>query len=628
MLVSVKDISKSFAGNIVLDKVSFDINENDRIGLIGINGVGKSTLLNIITDNVYYDTGELVIKNGISIGYLKQSNLLDNNNTLNQELRKVFTQIYELKDRLNNLQKQMNESLNDSEKLEKIIKKYDSTNNLFEAKDGYNIDIKINNVLNGLGFKDYDLDMKVSNLSGGEKVRFSMVKILLQEPELLVLDEPTNHLDFEMLNWLEKYIESYKGAIIVVSHDRYFLDKVANIILEIENCKLYKYKGNYSKFLTQKEEKVKKKELEYEKQQENIKKLTEFIDKNLAKSASVNGVGTRIKQLEKMELIEKPIYNKNIKLKFEFDKTSFKEVLQVKDLSININENDRQLYNKVSFNISRNEKVAIIGKNGIGKTTLLKALLNQVEYNGKIKWGENVKISYFEQENSSINIENTVIDEIHNRFPNKTDLELRKLYAKLLITDDMVFKKIKELSGANKAKVVFAIMMLERANVLILDEPTNHLDYIAKEELNRALKEYNGTIILVSHDRYLLNNVATKIIEVSQNKLNIYNGNYDYYINNKIENIKKSNQKISITKEKNIALYNEKKKLSSIERKIEKIENEIRKLNIKLNDNEISTDYIKLAKINDEIQEKNKELDSFMKEWVEVNENIDKVNTV
>lgn len=628
MLVSVKDISKSFAGNIVLDKVSFDINENDRIGLIGINGVGKSTLLNIITDNVYYDTGELVIKNGISIGYLKQSNSLDNNNTLNQELRKVFTQIYELKDRLNNLQKQMNESLNDSEKLEKIIKKYDSTNNLFEARDGYNIDIKINNVLNGLGFKDYDLDMKVSNLSGGEKVRFSMVKILLQEPELLVLDEPTNHLDFEMLNWLEKYIESYKGAIIVVSHDRYFLDKVANIILEIENCKLYKYKGNYSKFLTQKEEKVKKKELEYEKQQENIKKLTEFIDKNLAKSASVNGVGTRIKQLEKMELIEKPIYNKNIKLKFEFDKTSFKEVLQVKDLSININENDRQLYNKVSFNISRNEKVAIIGKNGIGKTTLLKALLNQVEYNGKIKWGENVKISYFEQENSSINIENTVIDEIHNRFPNKTDLELRKLYAKLLITDDMVFKKIKELSGANKAKVVFAIMMLERANVLILDEPTNHLDYIAKEELNRALKEYNGTIILVSHDRYLLNNVATKIIEVSQNKLNIYNGNYDYYINNKIENIKKSNQKISITKEKNIALYNEKKKLSSIERKIEKIENEIRKLNIKLNDNEISTDYIKLAKINDEIQEKNKELDSFMKEWVEVNENIDKVNTV
>lgn len=216
-------------------------------------------MLNIITDNVYYDTGELVIKNGISIGYLKQSNLLDNNNTLNQELRKVFTQIYELKDRLNNLQKQMNESLNDSEKLEKIIKKYDSTNNLFEAKDGYNIDIKINNVLNGLGFKDYDLDMKVSNLSGGEKVRFSMVKILLQEPELLVLDEPTNHLDFEMLNWLEKYIESYKGAIIVVSHDRYFLDKVANIILEIENCKLYKYKGNYSKFLTQKEEKVKKK---------------------------------------------------------------------------------------------------------------------------------------------------------------------------------------------------------------------------------------------------------------------------------------------------------------------------------------------------------------------------------
>lgn len=626
MLVSVKDISKSFAGNIALDKISFDINENDRIGLIGLNGVGKSTLLNIITDNIYYDAGELVIKNGISIGYLKQNNSLDNNNTLNEELREVFTQIYELKDRLNFLQKQMNESLNDTKELEKIIKKYDIANNLFETKDGYNIDIKINNVLNGLGFKDYNLDMKVSNLSGGEKVRFSMVKMLLQEPELLVLDEPTNHLDFEILNWLEKYIESYKGAIIVVSHDRYFLDKVANTILEIEDCKLYKYKGNYSKFLIQKEEKVKKQELEYEKQQENIKKLTDFIDKNLAKSASVNGVGTRVKQLEKMELIQKPTYNKNIKLNFEFEKSSFKDVLQVKDLSIKIDENNKQLYNKINFNIFRNEKVAIIGKNGIGKTTLLKALLNQVKYDGKIKWGENVKISYFAQENSNLNLENTVIDEIHNRFPNKTDLELRKLYAKLLITDDMVFKKIKELSGANKSKVIFAIMMLEKANVLILDEPTNHLDYIAKEELNRALKEYNGTIILVSHDRYLLNNVATKIIEVLPNKLNLYNGNYEYYLENKLEYTEKVKHNTSFTKQKNILLQNEKKRLASIERKINKLENEITELNIKLNDNEISTDYVKLTKINDEIEEKNNELDIFMKEWVEVNENIEKAN--
>ncbi len=628
MLVNLKDVCKSYGEELVLNNINLEINEKSKIGLVGINGCGKSTLLNVITDNVYIDAGEIIKKNNLTIGYIKQNVFLNNENTLIQELKSVFNNVYALKEELNLLNIQMSKEINNSQKLEKIIKKYENINNLFEANDGYNIEIKINNVLNGLGFKDYDLNMKISSLSGGEKVRFSIVKILLQEPELLILDEPTNHLDFDMLDWLEKYINSYKGAILIVSHDRYFLDKVVNSICEIEKGNLYKYKGNYTKFLIQKEENMKKQLIEYQKQQENIKKLKEFVDKNLAKSASVNGVGTRVKQLEKIEILEKPIYNKNIKLSFEFDEISYKEVLQVKNLAITINETGKKLYEKISFKINRNEKVAIIGKNGVGKTTLIKAILNKIKYDeGTVKWGEKVKISYFEQENSNLNLENIVMDEIHNRFPKKTDLELRKLYAKLLITDDMVFKKIKELSGANRVKVVFAIMMLERSNVLILDEPTNHLDYIAKEELNKALKEYKGTIILVSHDRYLLNNIATKIIEILPNKLNIYDGNYDYYIDNKVRNVKKDEIKLSVTKEKNHFLYNENKRLSSLERKIEKVENEIEKLNIELNNEQISNDYVKLTEINDKIEQKNILLDNLMKEWIGINENIEKVNT-
>lgn len=628
MLVSLKGISKSYGGDLVLDNVSLEINESDRIGLVGINGCGKSTLLNIITSNTYNDLGEVIKKNNLTIGYLKQNVFLDNNNTLNDELKNVFNDVYTLKEKLEEFNIQMSQEINDSKKLDKIIKKYEKVNQLFESNDGYNIEYKINNVLNGLGFKDYNLNMKISDLSGGEKIRFALVIILLKEPELLVLDEPTNHLDFNMLDWLENYISTYKGAVITVSHDRYFLEKICKKICEIENKKLCVYKGNYSSFLVQKEEKIKKQEIEYEKQQEKIKKLNEFINKNIAKSASVNGVGTRVKELEKIEILQKPIYDKSIKLKFEYDKPSFKEVLQVRNLIVKINSSEKQniIYDKISFNILRGEKVAIIGKNGIGKTTLLKAIQNKIEYEGSIKWGENVKISYFDQENKRINLENVVIDEIHNRFPDKTDLELRNLYAKLLITDDMVFKKIKELSGANRAKVVFAIMMLERANVLILDEPTNHLDYIAKEELSRALKEYDGTIIMVSHDRYLLNNVASKIIEVLPNKLNIYDGNYEYYLDNKVSKKIEKNQDISITREKNIILQNEKKKLSSIERKIKKIEDEIKTLDEKLNNVEISNDYIELSKISSKLDEKNSELDILMKQWLETNENIEKVN--
>lgn len=621
MILNIENLSKSFGENEVLDNINMTIEQKDRIGLIGNNGVGKSTLLNIIAGNMDYDKGTINIKKYLKIGYLKQLDILNENNTIKEEMYSIFSFVYDIQKKIENLQIKMKEVDYDSKEYIEMMQKYTNLNNLFEANDGYNIDYKIKSVLNGLGFLDFNLDEKISKLSGGEKIRLSLSKILLINPDLLILDEPTNHLDFEMLDWLEKYLKTYKGAIFVVSHDRFFLDKIVNKIYEIENKKLYKYNGNYTDFVLQKQEKIKKEQKEYEENQEKIKKLKEFVDKNLAKSSSVNGVGTRVKQLEKMEKLEKPmIFNKNINLNFEIANTSYEKVLKVENLKVDIN--DRTLYEKINFKINRKDKVAIIGKNGVGKTTLLKAIQGMIKYSGKVTWGENVKISYFDQESKLLNKENTVINEIHNHFPDMNDLDIRKLLARLLITDEQVFKKIKELSGANRAKVVFAKIMLEKANVLILDEPTNHLDYMAKEELNRSLKEYEGTIIIVSHDRYLLNNVANKILELTDSGIYEYNGNYDYYLENKSEIIEKKDEKINLSKEYNMMIRENRKRISSIEKKIDILENEIKDLNLMLENPEISTNYMELSKISKKIEEKNAKLNELLLEWENLNEKI------
>ena len=624
MILNIENLSKSFGENEILDNINMTIEQKDRIGLIGNNGVGKSTLLNIIAGNMEYDKGTINIKKDLKIGYLRQVDVLNENNTIKEEIYSIFSFVYDIQKKIENLQIKMKEVDYDSKEYIEMMQKYNNLNNLFEANDGYNIDYKIKSVLNGLGFLDFNLDEKISKLSGGEKIRLSLSKILLINPDLLILDEPTNHLDFEMLDWLEKYLKSYKGAIFVVSHDRYFLDKTVNKIYEIENKKLYKYNGNYTDFILQKQEKIKKEQKDYEENQEKIKKLKEFVDKNLAKSSSVNSVGTRVKQLEKMEKLEKPekpmIFNKNINLNFEIANTSYEKVLKVENLKVDIN--DKTLYEKINFKINRKDKVAIIGKNGVGKTTLLKAIQGMIKYSGKVTWGENVKISYFDQESKLLNKENTVINEIHNHFPDMNDLDIRKLLARLLITDEQVFKKIKELSGANRAKVVFAKIMLEKSNVIILDEPTNHLDYMAKEELNRSLKEYKGTIIMVSHDRYLLNNVANKILELTDSGIYEYNGNYDYYLENKSEIIEKKDEKISLSKEYNMMIRENRKRISSIEKKIDILEKEIKDLNLMLENPEISNDYVELSKISKKIEEKNVKLNELLLEWENLNEKI------
>lgn len=632
MIVSGNGIGKSFGGEVVLKEVQFEIQETDRIGLVGMNGAGKSTLLNILTGNLEQDIGQIQTKKGLNIGYLKQTNFLELDNTLEEEIKSVFKEILELQEKITQVQEDLKHTKSEDEKMITLMRKYESLQSSFEAKSGYEITYKIQNVLNGLGFQNYDMTMPVKNLSGGEKIRFAMAKILLQNPELLILDEPTNHLDFIMLEWLENYLQSYKGAIVVVSHDRYFLDKIINKVWEIKNTQLTKYVGNYTNFVEQKHQKLMLAQKEYEKQQEEIEKLTEFVHKNLAKSSSVNGVGTRVKALEKMERLEKPsLYEKELKIKFEIDSHPYLNVLQLFHVGIEVGKEKTKLYENVNFEIERGQKVAIIGPNGIGKTSLLKAMLGKIEYLGRIKWGENTRISYFDQEGTSLHMENTAIEEIHQQFPQKTDLEIRNLFANLLLTEDTVFKKIKELSGANRAKVVLAKIIFEKPNVLILDEPTNHFDYLAKEALTEALKKFEGTIILVSHDRYLLNTITTKIIELGKEGIQTYLGNYENYVIEKrnrmdISNVKKVEEKVTKSKEKNILLQKNKKRMASIEKKMQQLEEKIKKTQEEMLLPEHTSNYIELSRMGKEVDIQNEELNVLLEEWVMLTETIEKEN--
>ena len=512
-----------------------------------------------------------------------------------------------------------------------LSEEYEKYTSIYEAADGHNAEVRINTVLNGMGFGTFDMNTSVSVLSGGEKTRFALAKILVENPNLLILDEPTNHLDFTMLNWLENYLKEYKGAVIIVSHDRYFLDSVASDICEIENCELVRYKGGYSSFLKQKEERIKTLTKEYEKQQREIEDLRDYVRKNLAKSSSINSVGSRVKALEKMELQAKPNPKvKDLHISFPFDIEPHKLILECKGLKVSVGkaENKRVLFENFNLEINRNEKIAFVGKNGVGKSSLLKAIMKKIPCEGSVRWGGNVKISYFDQELSSLDLNLTALETVHRKFPTKSEYEIRSMLARFLIEDEDVFKRIKELSGANRAKVALCIIVFERSNVLILDEPTNHLDYKAKEALDIALSQYEGTLIMVSHDRYLLNSVPTKIIEMKNDEIIIYNGNYDYYKEHlKAENNeKKSNNE---TKNETQSKYSEDRKnkaqdrkrrakLMNTEKEIESLQQQINDLKDLIEQPEISSDYQKLSEILEEIKVKEDELEELEMLWLEL----------
>ncbi len=641
MIINCENLNKYFGGELLLSNINFTVEDRDVIGLVGQNGCGKSTLLKIIMGYEGYDKtpdgkGKLGISNKIRIGFLAQNSGLESSNTIKDEMKRPFEKLLNTYKRMKELEKSMGIS-NGVNSKSSLSDEYAELSSYFEANDGYRIDVKISTVLNGMGFRDFDSNRVIDNLSGGEKTRLAMAKLLLEEPDLLILDEPTNHLDLDTLSWLEDYLKSYKGAIIIVSHDRYFLNKLCTKIFEIENKHLMIYKGNYSSYVVQKEMNLERQNKEYEIQQREIAKLEDYIAKNKVRASTANMAKSRQHMLDKIERIEKPItYVKPPKIVLEYDYEPTKDILTVEDCDLTVGEgaNKKTLLDSFSLEVKRGEKVSIIGRNGIGKTSILRLILGINKHSkGSIEWANNVKKAYFEQENTSLDKHNTVIDEVHKRFPRMTDEQIRKVLGSVLLTGDDVFKQVGVLSGGERAKLCFAVLTLQRANVLILDEPTNHLDLMTKEVLEQALSEFKGTIILVSHDRYLLNRLSTRIIEVTESGVKSYKGNYDDYREQKLKEITKisendnaqikkmkqnTNQKQYRTKEQRAADVKRKQRIKELETEIESLECDISKLETEISTPDIAADYELCADKCRELEEKKQILDKRLEEWAEM----------
>lgn len=637
MLIDIDSLCKSFGQDEILKNIKMTINEKGRYGLIGVNGAGKSTLLNIIMETLRYDSGRMAKKPGLQIGYLRQNNGLERDSSIITEMRKVFDDVLDAESKMRQLEIQMS-ALQDhqSDEYKRILSEYTRMQNYFDSRDGYNIDVKIKTILNGMGFGDKDMETVISTLSGGEKTRLAIARLLLEEPELLILDEPTNHLDFKTLKWLEEYLISYNGALLIVSHDRYFLDKTVSHIFEVERGRLYSYPGNYSKYLVQKAERKAREEKEYEMQQMQIAQLKTYVDKNIARASTSASAKSRLKTLESMEILEKPDGDlKSMRLKFEHTKEPYKDVLTVTDLDITVGEEQKCLCKNINFAVKKHEKIAIIGSNGIGKSSFLKIIQGIIPHQkGNVEWGKNVSLSYYEQENLNLDQEKIALDELWDRFPQLPEAEIRRVLGNVLLTQDDVFKPVKVISGGERAKLAFCIIMLEKANVIILDEPTNHLDLASKEVLETALSEYGGTLIFVSHDRYLLNKVPDKIAELTNEGLRMYNGNYDYYcevteretrleaerlsqlaLKKASESAKTVSQSSYRSKEQRKADAQRKNRIRELEALIENTEQHIAELEEEMASEEVFSDYKLMAEKCRETDLLRQNLESYYDEW-------------
>ena len=632
MIISLENVFKYYGADCILRNVCATINDKDRIGLVGANGEGKTTLLNVLTGELDYEEGTVSLTNGKVIGYLHQNSGLSNGKTIQQEMEAVFADLLALGEEVDALQRQIAQVHDDPTEYEKVSAEYQKKLARFEAADGYQVQVKINTVLGGMGFASYDRNIITDNLSGGEKTRLATARLLLLEPDLLILDEPTNHLDFKTLSWLEDYLSSYKGALLVVSHDRYFLNRLVDHIWELERTVLTTYRGNYSSYVVQKKERVERQLKEYEMQQEQIKSMEEYVAKNIARASTSKSAKSRLAALERMDRIEKPvIWEKKAAFRFEYDEPPVKDVFHGENMSIAVGEGEgrKVLCRGMRLDVMRGEKIAIIGPNGVGKSSLLKAIQELIPLEeGHFEWGQKVKTTYYEQENRQLHPEKTAINEIWDRFPNLYEVQVRSILGQVLLSGDDVYKLVGSLSGGERAKVAFAVMMLERGNVLILDEPTNHLDIGSKEMLEDALEAFDGTIIMVSHDRYLLNRIPNRIIEMTANGYEIYNGRYDYYVEHKVEpqpvkeqvseEKKQASQKFYRTKADRARQAAAKKRIAFLEKTIESNEQLIEQLTEQMSDPQIAADYQKVEEICGQIEQLKNQNESFGEEWLEL----------
>lgn len=651
ILLQVQQISKYFGAEMILNNIKLEVKTNDRIALVGRNGAGKSTLLKIIAGELSYDGGTISKPKQVKIGYLAQNTSLESSRTIWEEMLTVFEDLRQMEQKLREIELKMADpdNLKKESYFESLLKQYDVLQHNFKEQGGYQYEADIRSILHGFRFYDADYEKPVKSLSGGQKTRLALAKLLLSKQDILILDEPTNHLDIETLTWLENYLQNYRGALLIVSHDRYFLDKVVNQVYEISRTKIDHFTGNYSSYLIQKQVKLEKEWKDFDQQQKQIAKLEDFVARNIVRASTTKRAQSRRKQLEKLDRLDRPEGNeKSAHFGFHFSKATGKDVLKTHDLAIGYDPKYPTASN-INFEAKQADSIAIVGPNGIGKTTLLKTLIKLLPpLAGDFVFGAGVQIGYYDQEQTNLTSNKTVLAEVWDDFPDLTEQAIRNCLGSFLFSEDDCNKVVHSLSGGEKARLALSKLTLLDANVLILDEPTNHLDIDSKEVLETALIQFEGTILFVSHDRYFINRIASKVLELSSQTVTTYLGDYDYYLQKLAEEaeiarldaeeaaqkqltnltIKKT---ITPTSKKSYHLDKEKQKeqrkwerrLTEIEQSLEESEKQITTLETLLTEPEIYQNHEKVYEINTELEKQKATAEKLMTEWENVSEQLE-----
>ncbi|EJQ56190.1 hypothetical protein IEQ_00164 [Bacillus cereus BAG6X1-2] len=641
ILLQVNGLSKLYGAETILANIKLEVQTKDRIALVGRNGAGKSTLLKIIAGELSHDGGEIIKPKDVSMGYLAQNTGLETSLTIWDEMLTVFTHLQQMETKLRRLEQEMGkeENFSNAAIYEKLLADYDQLQLDYKDQGGYQYEADIRSILSGLGFPVETHQTTISTLSGGQKTRLALGKLLLTRPDLLILDEPTNHLDIETLTWLEQYLQGYPGAILIVSHDRYFLDKLVTQVYEISNKESRRFVGNYSKYLDLNSALYEQEMKRYEKQQDEIAKLEDFVQKNIARASTTKRAQSRRKQLDRMELLTRPLGDsKSASFHFDIEKQSGNDVLQVKDATIGYYQ--EPIIEHVNMRLTRGDSVALVGPNGIGKSTLLKSIVNKLQLlHGDVAFGSNVSVGYYDQEQANLTSSKRVLNELWDEYPLQPEKEIRTILGNFLFTGDDVLKPVSSLSGGQKARLALAKLMMQKSNLLILDEPTNHLDLNSKEILENALIDYPGTLLFVSHDRYFINRVTTTVVELSTEGAQEYLGDYDYYVEKKNEMIERAEfeqqeqqenqapvQKTVAQEKLNYLEEKERKqlerqrtrKIEELEQNIVEFEEEIATLEDQLCLPEIYADYEKASEITTKKQTLQEQLEACMAEWEEL----------
>lgn len=637
ILLQVQQVARYFGADTLFENVSLDVSDNSRIALVGRNGVGKSTLLKMIIGNESPDAGQITKKKGLTIGYLAQNTGLESDKTIYAEMLSVFERLQIMEKNLHEMEAKIADPGADhsSSAYSQLLNQYDQLLHDFEEQNGYGYEAEVRSVLHGFHFEQEDYDRKISSLSGGQKTRLALAKLLLEQRDLLILDEPTNHLDIDTLTWLEGYVQNYKGALLIVSHDRYFLDRIVNEVYEISHHHSSYYKGNYSAYIDQKAERLRQDWKNYEKQQAEISKLEDFVNKNLVRASTTKRAQSRRKQLEKMERLERPEGDeKGPHFKFTADSQSGNIVLTVKDAAIGYD--GRIISSPINIDLRKNQVMAIVGPNGIGKTTLLKSVLGQIPFvKGSSEFGTNVKVGYYDQEQHNLHDKKTVLNELWDDHPTTPEKDIRSILGSFLFIGDDVSKVVHNLSGGEKARLLLTKLAMKHDNFLILDEPTNHLDIDSKEVLENAVMDFNGTVLFVSHDRYFINKVATCVLEIAPQGSTLYLGDYDYYLEKKAEQeeiaaakstaetpIENSPKEVSTGKVNYQQGKERQKQERRLKRSVEEFEQLVEKLDAQKNDleNQMSSpenynDLEKMGELQAKLQEISKKLAEAEENW-------------